>query len=223
MNKQDAVCNLLKKTLENLLRHYSDFESGKIKSIDLNSKRHKKISLSTYQIEDAMNEYASLEDKRIDLLVKANTLTKSPYREIIEEAKLKMLKSREPNLLNSDIEYVDLKYRFGVLAVDYSKLREKLELYESIMEAEGLDREVKKSIPKAILSNSSEESFINNILEELLVILSSDYLIGVNNVIGGSPEIYYENSNTNKKLCNLSDLSKLNIQLDKNNKITYKF
>lgn len=223
MNKQEMTCKLLERTLDKLLKQYSRFQNNEIKHIELNGKKYKKINLSTYQLENAMHEYAMLEEKRQEIIIKANTLTKYPYSEMIKKAKFDMLESRESNLLDTDLDYTDLKYRFGVLAADYAKLKDKLKLYEKIIRKAELNKELENSGSKLAISiNSNNKSKEKEILAELLELLSADYLINMSIVNGGCPEVYYENADTNKKICNFDDLKNLNIELNENSQIVQK-
>ena len=63
---------------------------------------------------------------------------------------------------------------------------------------------------------------INNILACLLELASKDFIINISRVNGKSPEIWYENGDINKKLCNYSDLENLHIELDEHNRIIQK-
>lgn len=221
MNKQEMTCELLDRTLSKLLEHYSSSQNKKVKRFEFNGKTYKKINLSTYQIENAMYEYATLEDRKHGVAIKANTLTKSPYSEMIRKAKDDMLGSRGSNLLDTGLDHAALKFNFGVLASDYKKLQEKLEFYEDIIRKAELNTALENNSSKVLLTDNTKDK-TKEILSELLELLSTDLLIGMSPVKGSSPEVYYENMGTDKKLCNFSDLKDLDIELDKDNRIIRK-
>lgn len=212
--------NLLRKTLDELTKLAVKFNDNTVKQVIINNKKYNKIKLSTYTIEDGMNHFATLEEKRNNAILKANTLTKQPYRDLIEDAKKRLFEAIHVSSVDTDLSYVDLKYRFEALATSYAKLKDELLHSERIIKEYGLNSALNTKSSHLIIDNTKDHT--KEILSDLLEILSNDYLITINRTNGGFIEIFYENTEINKKLCNFEDLNNLEIKINADNKIVKK-
>lgn len=52
---------------------------------------------------------------------KANTLIKEPYRQRISKADSEIKKNLLTNVIENELDYTELTYRYGVLAAEYAK------------------------------------------------------------------------------------------------------
>lgn len=220
MDRQQLALNLLRKTLDELIKLAVKFNDNTIKQAIINNKKYNKVKLSTYTIEDGMNHFATLEEKRNKIILKANTLTKQPYRDIIDDAKRRLYETIHISSVDTDLSYVDLKYRFEALASSYVKLKDELLHSERIIKEHELNSALNTKPSHLIVDNTKDQT--KEILSDLLEILSNDYLITINKTNGGYIEIFYENTDINKKLCNFEDLNDLEIKIDADNKIVKK-
>ena len=219
MNKQEASLKLLEKTLGRLEEFCNKFEKREIKFVTLNGKKYKKINFSTYQIEDGLNHFATESERNNNIIIKANTLTKPPYRCLIDETKKSFIAKKIENISNTDVEYVDLKYRYDTLLMAYAKQKNEIALYNKLLKNTEAIESQKSSGVQLVLS----ENLTDEILSNLLVLMSEDFLITINQTKGdSSPEIYYEYLNVNQKICNYRDLKNLNIELNENKKIIHR-
>lgn len=219
MNKQEASLKLLEKTLERLEEFCNKFEKKEIKFVTLNGKKYKKINFSTYQIEDGLHHFATESERNNNIIIKANTLTKPPYRYLIDETKKSFTAKKIENISNTDIEYIDLKYRYDTLLIAYAKQKNEIALYNKLLKNTEAIESQKSSGVQLVLS----ENLTDEILSNLLVLMSEDFLITINQTKGdSSQEIYYEYLNVNQKICNFRDLKDLDIELDENKKIIHK-
>lgn len=220
MNKQQMTLNLLGKTLDELTKLAVKFNNNATKQVIINNKKYNKIKLSTYTIEDGMNHFATLEEKRNNAILKANTLTKQPYRELIEDAKKRLYETIHVSSIDTDLNYVDLKYRFEALAANYAKLKDELLHSERIIKEHELNTALSVK-PSNLILNAKDQT--KEILSDLLETLSNDYLITINKTNNGFIEVFYENTGINKKLCNFEDLNSLEIKINADNKIVKKY
>lgn len=223
MDKQKLKCNLLEKTLKNLIEIEQNFSKGEIKSINLNNKIYKKINLSSYQIENAMNEFSTLEERLNNISLKANTITtKNPYKEMVEKAKIIIAKNRGCNLLDSnELDFINLKYKYGVLAADFAKLTDTLELYEKIIRENELNKEEDNFYQKTNKRNEDNVETIKKILANLISLNTQEGFLKVYNNKGCN-EIFFDGDINSKKLCNLAEIQNIDIQLDENKNLVSK-
>ncbi|MCG3694125.1 hypothetical protein [Aliarcobacter butzleri] len=220
MVTQNEKLDFLDRVLKKLIQVSKDIYSGKIKSISLNGKIYKKIKPSSYQVEAAMIEFATSFD--VGKQLKYSMLNKEPYKTLLNNAELEISKIGNCTTVDTDLDYIALEYKYGVLAKQYSMLKEKLANYEKERQKYMNNKALEDHKPLIVSTDNSNNSKINNILACLLELTSKDFIINISRVNGKSPEIWYENGEINKKLCNYSDLENLNIELDELNRIIQK-
>ncbi|MCG3709907.1 hypothetical protein L5F64_02320 [Aliarcobacter butzleri] len=220
MATQNDKLDFLDRVLKKLIQVSKDIDSGKINSISLNGKIYKKIKPSSYQVEAAMIEFATSFD--IGKQLKYSMLNKEPYKTLLNNAELEISKIGNCTTVDTDLDYIALEYKYGVLAKQYSMLKEKLANYEKERQKYMNNKALEDHKPLIVSTDNSNNSKINNILACLLELASKDFIINISRVNGKSPEIWYENGEINKKLCNYADLENLNIELDEHNRIIQK-
>lgn len=220
MATQNDKLDFLDRVLKKLIQVSKDIDSGKINSISLNGKIYKKIKPSSYQVEAAMIEFATSFD--VGKQLKYSMLNKEPYKTLLNNAELEISKIGNCTTVDTDLDYIALEYKYGVLAKQYSMLKEKLANYEKERQKYMNNKALEDHKPLIVSTDNSNNSKINNILACLLELASKDFIINISRVNGKSPEIWYENCEINKKLCNYADLENLNIELDEHNRIIQK-
>lgn len=222
MATQNEKLDFLDRVLKKLIQVSKDIDSGKIKSISLNGKIYKKIKPSSYQVEAAMIEFATSFD--VEKQLKYSMINKEPYKTLLNNAELEISKIGNCTTVDTDLDYTALEYKYGVLAKQYSMLKEKVANYEKERQKYMNNKVLEDNKPLIVTTDNSNINNIkiNNILACLLELASKDFIINISRVNGKSHEIWYENSDINKKLCNYSDLEDLHIELDEHNRIIQK-
>lgn len=222
MTKLEKSLNLLDKALNNLLKLSKQFDNKEIKITKINGKLYKKINLSSYQVADAMIHFATQDEINEGICKKANTLIKEPYRQRISKADSEIKKNLLTNVIENELDYTELTYRYGVLAAEYAKQKDEIKFLKDSIKVGQLNTFKNTNKSKIILTNNTNDTQTEDILTHLLELLSENFLISVDEKIGGNHAIYFEHMGTIKKICNMSNLSELNIYLNEERKFIQK-
>lgn len=222
MTRQDYGIKLLKRVLNNLVELAIKFDNGNIKSVKLNGKTYSSIKFNPRFIENAMHEYATLEEKENGAIYGYSMLQKEPWKSFIDEAEkhFEEIRPKGAKVISEELELASLKNKFAALAAKNKNLENKIKMYEIAIKKHEINVAL-NDIPQIEFTENTDKNKTEMILAELLELLSSSYIVGIDKQKAGSPEIYFEYNGIDKKLCNLSDISDF-IELDENLKIKQK-
>lgn len=217
--KEDRTRALLDRVLKIL--------TGCKSSIRLNGKDYKKINFSHSQVINALNEFATFDEKNDGIVISnASTISKNEtYKAMISEAKIARKELETENKgsgLTGDVslDYAHLKDDYEALRYKYKIIEHKNKCLEQIVkdseevnsENEGLHKTVQleeKSKHELVLPGPNYKK----ILEILLKGLYEDMLVMVDAPQGNRPASLHHITiaGNSTRICKLDDLKDLNV------------
>ena len=212
--KQDKTVKLLKKVLETLIKCNNN--------ITLSDRVYKKINFSNQQIIDALNEFATYEDKLDGVLINSpSTISKnSTYTALISDAKIKRIEYEREMGGGSgatgdiSLDYLNLKEEYQILQHKYKILQNKNLALEKIFNDADVQLEKLHQEEEIGFNNSdyiSEDGKYKRILETLLKAQKDDFLYVLEEPKNGKDGfLSYTNAEGEKiRVLSLSDFREL--------------
>lgn len=210
--KEEKTEEVLKRILE-LLVHAAE-------PIELNGKTYKKINFSQGQVTDAMQEHA-LPEEHIQGLVfgDPSTISKNnTYKALIVNAKSararRLLEDSSLSHAGREPTVPELKLEIDALLYEKESLAKTVAGLESIIRQAGI-KETLEDDKELVSEPLNVDKKLISILEKLLVLNSENELFYIEKGKGNIPsQVFYQGYDGTKLLCNVNDLSSLNISFD---------